>query len=502
MISATASVVSAYLALLALLAVPGLHRLAMMRGYLRARDRGPVTPDPLPDPPVITVQLPVYNERNVIERLIDAACRLDWPRDRLEIQVLDDSTDDTHEVAVAAAASWRARGLDVTVLHREDRSGYKAGALAAGLARARGELIAIFDADFLPGPDFLRRVTPHLGDPGVGMVQARWGHCNEESGPLTRLAAVLLDGHFLIEHTARHRGGLFFNFNGTAGIWRRATIEAAGGWAHDTVTEDLDLSYRAQLAGWRFVYLPDVVVPSELPATMAAFKSQQRRWAQGSIQTLRKLGWRILRSPLPWRVRGEALAHLSMNLAYPLVLLVSLLLPLTLPARDLRQVGPLWVVDLGLFGLTLAANLGFYGLTLRAAWPTGWRSRLIRLPGTLALGVGLALSQSVAVLEGLIGRDRTFVRTPKSGAVGHAKGSLLRRYRPELSWTVWGELLLAAWYAGAIGFALWSGHVSSVPWLLLFLAGFGWVGLASLLEGRPRAVPDRPSDVVLDGLRP
>lgn len=502
--SLSSSIVPLYLGLLAILALFGLNRLRLTRLWLRVRRRAPPPPPPLAELPRVVVQLPVFNERNVVERLIDAAARLDWPRDKLEIQVLDDSTDDTVERSRAVAAGWRARGVDVRVLHREDRAGYKAGALQAGLLASGAELIAIFDADFVPPPDFLRRVVPCFGDPAVGMVQARWGHLNEERSALTRLAAILLDGHFVLEHTARNRGGLFFNFNGTAGVWRRAAIEGAGGWAHDTVTEDLDLSYRAQLAGWRFVYLPELVVPAEVPGTMRAYKNQQHRWAKGSIQTARKLLPTLLRSELPWRVRLEATSHLTMNLAYPLVLLVALLMPWTLPARDLRQVGPLWALDLALFGLTLASNLGFYGLALREAHGRLGTRHLARLPGTLALGVGMALNQTVAVLEGLFGADRTFVRTPKSGeSDGGAEGGA-RRYLPALGWVAWGELALALYYAAAIAFALQRGHTSSVPWMALFFAGFAWVGLGSLLPAIrwPRRARREPAEVVLEGTGP
>lgn len=481
-----------YLALLAVLATFGLHRLRISRLYLASADRAPARLSPEARP-FVTVQLPVFNERNVVERLMEAACRLEWPRDRLEVQVLDDSTDDTTEVAAVVAARWREAGVDVRVLHRDDRRGYKAGALAAGLREAKGELVAVFDADFVPDPDFLSRVVPYFDleapvVPGrhqgrVGMVQARWGYLNEEQNALTRLASVLLDGHFVLEHTARNRGGLFFNFNGTAGVWRKATIEDAGGWTHDTVTEDLDLSYRAQLRGWRFVYLLDVVVPSELPSGMRAYKNQQHRWAKGSIQTARKLLPELLRGPLPRRVKAEAVAHLTMNLAYPLVLVVALLLPWTLPARELAGLRAFWALDLALFGSTLLSIVGFYGLALREAYPD-WRRRMARLPATMALGVGMAVSQTRGVVEGLLARDATFVRTPKGGEVGGRSPAPVRRYTPAFHWTALVELTLAAYYGAAIAFALARGHLASVPWLCLFFAGFAFVGLSSLTPAR------------------
>lgn len=299
----------------------GAHRAALTASFWY---RWRQTPTPsLPSVwPSVTVQLPVFNERDVVERLVDRAAQLSYPGP-LQIQVLDDSTDDTTERAARAVTRWKAQGVDIALRHREDRQGFKAGALEEAMPHATGEFIAIFDADFLPPQDFLLQTLPHFG-PGIGMVQARWGHDNDRGSLLTRLQAVLLDGHFVIEHTARHRSGRWFNFNGTAGVWRRETIQDGGGWQHDTLTEDLDLSYRCQLRGWRFVYLPDVVVLAELPPSLRAFKSQQHRWAKGSIQTLLKLGPTLLRAPIPLRVKLEALLHLSNNLAYPPLVLLTL----------------------------------------------------------------------------------------------------------------------------------------------------------------------------------
>ena len=482
-------VLAAYLLAVGLLSVYGVHRLLLVGLYRRHRDRPPT---PLSTGllaagglPVVTVQLPVFNEPAVVERLVDAACALDWPADRLEVQVLDDSDDQTTALAEAAAARGRARGVEVRVLRRSDRKGYKAGALAHGAAQARGELLAVFDADFLPAPDFLRRTVPYFdgfgpGPHRVGMVQARWGHLNEGRNLLTRLAAVLLDGHFVVEHTARHRSGRFFNFNGTAGIWRKDCVQDAGGWQHDTLTEDLDLSYRAQLRGWRFVFLRDEVVPAELPADLRAYKLQQHRWAKGTMQTARKLLPALLGGALPTAVRLEALAHLGSNLAYPLVLAMALLMPLAVAARGQGELMPTLLLDLPIFLLSTASIAAFYAQAERDAWPSAWRGRLWRIPFAMALGIGMAVNQTRAVVEGLFGRDLTFRRTPKRGDGAARLDGGAWEPRLPMDWTTAAELGLALYYALAVGVAVDRGLWASLPFLLLFGLGFGFVGLGSL----------------------
>jgi cellulose synthase/poly-beta-1,6-N-acetylglucosamine synthase-like glycosyltransferase len=467
------------------LSVYGLHRLFIL--YLYERHRGDVPQGaPMLACPRVTVQLPVFNEAAVVERLIDAACRLDWPQECLQIQVLDDSTDDTVDRSRAAAARWRERGVDVTVLHRTDRTGFKAGALAAGTAVASGDFLAVFDADFVPTTGFLRAVMPHFAAPDVGMVQARWGHLNEASTVLTRLSSVLLDGHFVLEHTARHRSGRFFNFNGTAGVWRRSCIASAGGWQHDTLTEDLDLSYRAQLAGWRFVFLKDEVVPAELPATMRAFQTQQHRWAKGTLQTARKLLPAILRSGLPLRVKAEAIVHLSNNLAYPLVLLMALLLPPSIVLRGRSDAMELLLLDLPAFLLATCSVAAFYFMAEKEAWGSGW-SRAWRIPFVMSLGIGMAVNQTRAVVEGLFGSDVTFVRTPKDGSTNQRTGAVPSRYRIARGWTAIIELSLAAYYALSIAVVISNGWWASLPFLVVFGLGFGFVGLSSVFDGRWRA---------------
>jgi cellulose synthase/poly-beta-1,6-N-acetylglucosamine synthase-like glycosyltransferase len=434
--------------------------------------------------PMVTVQLPVFNERMVVERLIDSIAALDYPADRLEIQVLDDSTDDTRERARRAVAHHRARGVDIRQLPREHRHGYKAGALAAGLTTARGELIAIFDADFVPQPDFLMRLVPRFRDPALGMVQARWGHLNRERSALTRAQAVMIDSHFLLEHEARMRAGLFFNFNGTAGMWRRACIEDAGGWTHDTLTEDLDLSYRAELRGWRFAFDRTTVAPGELPSNLAALKSQQRRWAKGSIQTARKILPGLLAGPLPLRVKLEAVIHLTGNASYPLLMILALLLlPVLLVSTHTPPVLA-WTLQLGVLALGAVPVLLFMTWSQLAAGRR-WRSIVRDVPATLVLGVGLSLNNARAVLDGLGPRLGEWERTPKSGegvpapAVAGYAASRLASGR--------SEALLAMYFVALAGFTLATGHLRALPFVLLLSLGFGLVGFRPPLH--PVAAP-------------
>ena len=452
-----------YAATLSLLALYGAHRLWMMT-RMRTRAGGASEAEPT-ELPRVTVQLPLFNERTVATRLIEAVGALDYPPELLEIQVLDDSTDETCELVDVEAATLVERGLKVSVLRRREREGFKAGALEAGMRATDSPLLCVFDADFMPASGFLRELVPHFRDPAVGMVQARWGHDNRDESALTRAQATLLDGHFVVEHRVRHEAGLFFNFNGTAGIWRREAIEDAGGWQHDTLTEDLDLSYRAQLAGWRFVYAPQVVAPAELPHTMAAFRTQQHRWAKGSVQVLRKLGPRIFRSSEPSRVRLEAFAHLTSNIGHPLILVLALLLPLVVrQQRNLPQAFQLLAFVLCTFSVA-----AFYEASQRAVE----RGLLARLRDTLmaiALGIGMSVSQTAAVLEGLGGATGTFERTPKRGSVA------LTRYRDLARRTWLPELFLTCWFGWGIFTAAAAGQWGALPFLSLFLVSFGWVG--------------------------
>ena len=481
----TTALLVVYFGIMAVLSFYGSHRFLIVHLYKKYA-AGRADPEPAvcfedDDLPVVTVQLPLFNERYVAERLIDAVHRLDYPRDRLEVQVLDDSTDDTTARARKAVAQARDCGLDIRLIHRTERAGYKAGALQEGLQQARGELVAIFDADFLPTADFLRRTVHHFGDEGVGMVQARWGYINREYSGLTRAQAVLLDGHFILEHTARNRSGRFFNFNGTAGIWRRRAIEDAGGWEHETLTEDLDLSYRAQLRGWRFVFLRDLIAPSELPVEMNAFKSQQHRWAKGSIQTAIKLLPQILRAPLPWHVKHEAFYHLTSNIAYLLMVLLALLMPLATIARLQQGWWIALAVDLPIFlGATFSIILFYWRSQREAGKSAGETLRL--LPLVLGLGIGLSVNNAKAVVEALVGHQSPFVRTAKYAIQRNGEGWTSKLYNHRSTLICALELGLGLWFTVAIAAVLTHSlrGMFSLPFLFLFQFGFFYVAAQSL----------------------
>jgi cellulose synthase/poly-beta-1,6-N-acetylglucosamine synthase-like glycosyltransferase len=476
------------------LAAYGLHRCGLMAlwAWSRLQRRSPAF-HVVRQWPRVTVQLPVYNEAQVVERLIDAAARLDYPRELLEIQVLDDSDDGSSARIAGLADTWSKRGITIVHRCRKKRIGYKAGALREGLAEASGELIAIFDADFVPPRHWLREVVPYLAaDPTLAFVQTRWGHLNREASGLARLQALFLDGHFLIEQEARCAAGRFLNFNGSAGIWRAAAIHSAGNWQDDTLTEDLDLSYRAQLAGWRALYLPEIVVPAELPDGMPAFKSQQHRWAKGSVQTCLKLLPTIMRSRLPWKMKIEAFFHLTGYVPYLFLAAFALL---SLPALILgwRPLpGAFWVFDVPLFLATYPPLMVYYGFTIAARSPDRGADILIA-PGILALGVGMCLNNTLAMAEALAGWRSPFVRTPKSGSVGRRIDSSPPRANrrlgsktPGLAWKAIVESALAAGALALAASATASGPWASVPFILVFFFGFAYVAALSF---EARSVP-------------
>src|SRR5881394_182 len=472
-----------YFVVLLILSIYGSHRYVMAYLYYKYKGNLPAPKSRFEELPRVTIQLPIFNEMYVVERLIEAVCAIEYPRDRLEIQVLDDSTDETQGIARALIERKRRAGIDIAYLHRDNRSGFKAGALQEGLVSAKGDLVAVFDADFVPSPDFLLRSVHYFTDPEIGMVQVRWEHLNRDSSHLTQAQAIFLDGHFVIEHTARNRSGRFFNFNGTAGVWRRATIEDAGGWQHDTLTEDLDLSYRAQLAGWRFVYLPEVVSPAEVPVEMNAFKSQQHRWAKGSVQTARKLLPRILRGDLSRQVKVEAFFHLTANFTYPLMIMLTVLMPVSMVIRFKHGWYEVLLLDLPFFWTATVSVVLFYVASQREIGIPWWK-RLKYLPFIMALGIGMCVNQSKAVIEAMVGYETGFTRTPKTGMQGRDRSWLKNKYRTLLTAQPLLELALGAYLTSAIWFALDKGVYFSLPFLLLFQWGFFYVGLVSLLQGR------------------
>ena len=476
-----------YLSVLVGLSAYGVHRYFIIYLFLKNRKRKPVPAARFEHLPVVTVQLPIFNEIYVAERLLRSVSQLDYPRDLLQIQVLDDSTDDTREITANCAAELRGRGFDVELIHRTDRTGFKAGALERGLATARGEFVCILDADFVPPPHLLRKTIDFFTDPKVGMIQTRWGHLNRGYSLLTRVQAMFLDGHLVLEQTARSRSGRFFNFNGTAGLWRKSCIKQAGGWQHDTLTEDLDLSYRAQLAGWKFVFLSDVVTPAELPVDMNGFKSQQHRWTKGSIQTCKKLLPAIWRSKLPMPIKVEATGHLVSNFAY---LLLACLVVLLHPSTGGPQSG--WVrtllIDVPIF-LTASVSVAvFYICAQRELHPRTWMKEIMLLPCLLALGVGLSLNNARAVLEAVFNHKSDFTRTPKYGIERKAQPWRNCRYMPLKSVLPAAEMFFAVYFSYFVWYAIEHRQFLSVPFLLMFQFGFLYVSFCSVIQWLPKFI--------------
>ena len=465
------AIICFYYIVLLILAVYGVHRFHLVR---LVKLRKIIAEAPIPTAwPAVTVQLPVFNEPEVVERLLEAAAAMQYPAE-LDIQLLDDSTDATTQIAAGKIENLRRRGVRVSHLRRGDRTGFKAGALAAGMEASRAPLLAVFDSDFVPPADFLLNVVPFFCRKEIGMVQVRWSHLNAAQSLLTSVQAVYLDAHFAVESTARSASGRFLNFNGTAGVWRREAIEGAGGWSASTLTEDLDLSYRAQMAGWRFLFLPDVEVPAELPATLAGFHDQQHRWAKGSLQTARKLLPSILRSTLPTKVKTEAFFHLTSNMAYLLTLLLALFI---VPSLLIRQrLGLQWLIlfDLVLFASSTLSIFAFYFEGQRRVGRSrpGWKTSI----GLLVIGVGMSVRNAAAAVEGLVQRGGFFQRTPKQGGgskAAHADQS------PRIPL---GETILFGYFAVVVVIFAMTGQLMALPFVLLFLAGYGYVAFRGILE--------------------
>lgn len=495
----------------------GTNLLWLALGYAK-QDRllpGAVPSDPEAPPPApaewprVTVQLPVYNERYVIERLIDACVALDYPKDRLEIQVLDDSTDETAMLIARRVDFWEKRGINIVHVHRKDRTGYKAGALQNGVRLAEGTCIAIFDADFIPPANYLKRIIPYFSDPEVGLVQARWGHLNADHSLLTRIQAASLDAHFAIEQFVRNRTDCFMNFNGTAGVWRRSCILDAGGWAGDTLTEDLDLSYRAQLNGWQFKYVPEIEVPAELPVDINALRTQQFRWTKGAAETSIKVLKRLWTSPQPMRVKVEGTLHLTNHIVFPFVLLVAALHAPLLYMKNLTPDGP-GDLYFAVMGTGLLAFAGVFLVQLfahRALYPD-WATRMRIFPLFMAGTMGFALSNTHAIFEALVGKKTAFVRTPKLST--NPRGTATRTWwrstyaRVSLPPVVWLECLLALYCIGGLGIAILVGEWLAVPFQAMFAVGFGMVGVYNLQQvwqARRATAPSTPAVRALAGGR-
>jgi cellulose synthase/poly-beta-1,6-N-acetylglucosamine synthase-like glycosyltransferase len=473
-----------YFTILATLAVYGAYRIKQVIDFWRYRRFVPTPSGTFAeaDLPVITVQLPLFNELYVVERLLKAVTAIDYPREKFEIQVLDDSTDETVKVAEAVVAKYQEQGFDIHYIHRSDRTGFKAGALENGNKTAKGDLLAIFDADFVPKPDCLRKLVDFFTDPLVGCAQMRWAHINGRYNLLTRLQTIMLDGHFVVEQTTRNRTGGFFNFNGTAGIWRRQAIEMSGGWQHDTLTEDTDLSFRAQLMGWKFVYLLDEESPAEIPVEINAFKAQQRRWAKGVMQVGLKLYPRIWLAPLPLRVKLEMFFRLTGNISYPLMIVASFLQFPLLLVRYNQPFYHLMVLDLPLLFFSSISVVLFYG---SAVWYLDEKRspRLLHLPLVMALGIGLAFSNARAVLEALLGVKSEFVRTPKYRVENATDATWKKKkYKRKRGLLPLLELGFALYFLLAIAYSVNLHMWGTIPFLTLFFFGFGYMGLMSLLQ--------------------
>jgi cellulose synthase/poly-beta-1,6-N-acetylglucosamine synthase-like glycosyltransferase len=471
-----------YFTILIILSIYGIHRYFLAYAYLKNKKNAPRPQRQFEHLPPVTIQLPIYNERYVVERLLDAVTRIDYPRELLQIQVLDDSTDETRMVAPRLVSEYTSAGHPIMYHHRDNREGFKAGALAEGMGSATGDFIAIFDADFVPAPDVIRQMIHYFADPEVAVVQGRWTWINPHYSALTEVEAILLDGHFVIEHGGRNFSGRFFNFNGTGGMWRRTAIEDAGGWQHDTLTEDTDLSYRAQLKGWKFIYDPTIVCPSELPVEINAFKAQQARWAKGLIQVGKKLLPVIWRSPQPLKIKAEATIHLTGAIAYPLMVLFSLILLPAMIVRFYQGWFQMLYLDLPLFLASTCSCSSFYLIAQRELYPKEWRSRIKYLPFLMSTGIGLSIKNSIVVIEALLGKQSEFVRTPKFRVEAQSDNWERKNYLGRAGWIPAVELCLAGYFIFTIFYSLGIENYLTCPFLALFFVGYSYMGTMSLLQ--------------------
>ncbi len=472
-------VLISYFVSLFVLFVFGLHGFIMIFYYNKYRNVKHTHKENFIPTSKVTIQLPLYNELYVVERLINSVCEIDYPKNLMEIQVLDDSTDETVELVAKIVARKKKEGFDIEHIRRLSREGFKAGALKEGMKTAKGEYIAIFDADFIPQKEFLKKTLSFFSDEKVGMVQTRWEHINGDYSILTRAQALALDGHFVIEQTVRNKAGFFINFNGTGGIWKRACIEDAGNWEADTLTEDLDLSYRAQLNGWRFVFLKDFTSPAELPSEINALKNQQFRWTKGAIETAKKILPLVWRSKVPLRVKLQATFHLTNNLVFPFILLAAIL---NVPLIFIKNSGPhqLYFAVMSLFVLAFVSSFMFY-LYSQKDIRDDWRKKIVLFPLFMAGSMGFAVNNSRAVFEGLLNRKSEFVRTPKFNVEGNKDTWLGKRYRSKkLGLSVIVELIMAVYCLIGVAASIYFLEIAALPFQFLFFLGFSFVSLTSI----------------------
>lgn len=429
--------------------------------------------------PKVTVQLPIYNELYVAERLIQNVCALDYPREKLHIQVLDDSDDATEDICTTQVMKFKERGYNISLIKRKVRSGFKAGALREGLISAEGEYIAIFDADFLPPPDFLKKTVSLFIDPTIGMVQTRWDHLNENYSMLTQVQAFGLAGHFIVEQNGRNSAGYFMNFNGTAGIWRKSCIEDAGNWQDDTLTEDLDLSYRAQMKGWRFIFLNDVVTPAELPAEINALKSQQYRWTKGAVETARKILPKLWRSDLPFKIKLHSTLHLTNNFVYPFILILALLnLPLILIKKHIPE-SEIFFIIFTFFLLSFCASFLFYAISQKSLYKD-WKKRMLLFPVFMSGSMGFSINNTKAVIQGLLKYETPFIRTPKYELIGRNGSFFGKKYGISSNKMVIVEILMSLYSCLGVVIAVYYFEIGIIPFMLMFFAGFSLIGYLSI----------------------
>ncbi len=472
-------VLISYFISLSILFIFGSHGFIMIYYHRKYKSVKHKVKDDFKADAVVTIQLPLYNEQYVVERLIQAVCEIDYPKDKLEIQVLDDSTDETVEIVARAVEQKQREGFDIIHIHRENRKGFKAGALKEGLKSAKGEYIAIFDADFIPQKEFLNKTLPFFSDEKVGMVQTRWEHLNGDYSLITKVQALALDGHFVIEQSVRNKAGFFINFNGTGGIWKKSCIEDAGNWHDDTLTEDLDLSYRAQLNGWRFVFLKDIISPAELPSEINALKAQQFRWTKGAIETAKKILPLVWKSAVPLRIKLQATFHLTNNLVFPFILMAAIL---NVPLIFIKNSGShqLYFAVMSIFILAFISSFLFY-LYSQKDIRTDWRKKIVLFPLFMAGSMGFAVNNSRAVMEGLLNRKSEFVRTPKYKLETQNDSWIGKKYtNRKIGLSVMVELVLAVYCLIGIGSSIYFLEIAALPFQFMFFLGFSFVSLTSI----------------------